>query len=206
MFPTRQLPPPFPIYTYPIANATIKPIPFTFPLEKSDSPLLRSIYQEKPKSHHGRTDQESSRWNQTLSLYLFLKGHRSPTVPKTSSGATDPTAIASSLPYRKRQHQEREKDYEEDLEKPISFFRKRSKRRLKKATGDHGISKMRHRKGWWCKMCGISSTPERRRGPDNLFSLCNACGLYYAKMIKKEQQNPPKAEPSAPIAINQLLN
>ncbi|KAK9485140.1 hypothetical protein V1527DRAFT_148429 [Lipomyces starkeyi] len=36
-----------------------------------------------------------------------------------------------------------------------------------------------------CHQCGISETPEWRRGPDGARTLCNACGLHHAKLIKK---------------------
>ncbi|KAK9471558.1 uncharacterized protein V1510DRAFT_419611 [Dipodascopsis tothii] len=37
-----------------------------------------------------------------------------------------------------------------------------------------------------CHQCGISETPEWRRGPDGARTLCNACGLHHAKLIKKK--------------------
>lgn len=37
-----------------------------------------------------------------------------------------------------------------------------------------------------CRHCGTSETPEWRRGPDGARTLCNACGLYHAKMVKKQ--------------------
>ena len=36
-----------------------------------------------------------------------------------------------------------------------------------------------------CRECGTSETPEWRRGPDGARTLCNACGLYHAKVSKK---------------------
>ncbi|KAJ8100074.1 hypothetical protein POJ06DRAFT_123120 [Lipomyces tetrasporus] len=36
-----------------------------------------------------------------------------------------------------------------------------------------------------CHQCGISETPEWRRGPDGARTLCNACGLHHAKLLKK---------------------
>ncbi|KAJ1992191.1 hypothetical protein H4R33_001117 [Dimargaris cristalligena] len=39
-----------------------------------------------------------------------------------------------------------------------------------------------------CHSCSISVTPEWRRGPDGARTLCNACGLHYAKLTKKRQQ------------------
>lgn len=39
-----------------------------------------------------------------------------------------------------------------------------------------------------CHSCNISETPEWRRGPDGARTLCNACGLHYAKLAKKVKQ------------------
>lgn len=36
-----------------------------------------------------------------------------------------------------------------------------------------------------CQQCGSNDTPEWRRGPYGSRSLCNACGLFYGKLIKK---------------------
>ncbi|KAF7730970.1 hypothetical protein EC973_001016 [Apophysomyces ossiformis] len=37
-----------------------------------------------------------------------------------------------------------------------------------------------------CHSCNISETPEWRRGPDGARTLCNACGLHYAKLTRKK--------------------
>jgi len=39
-----------------------------------------------------------------------------------------------------------------------------------------------------CHSCNIAETPEWRRGPDGARTLCNACGLHYAKVSKKQKQ------------------
>ncbi|KAH7231829.1 uncharacterized protein BKA55DRAFT_713943 [Fusarium redolens] len=38
-----------------------------------------------------------------------------------------------------------------------------------------------------CHKCGRTQTPEWRRGPDGIRTLCNACGLHYAKLKRKHQ-------------------
>jgi hypothetical protein len=38
-----------------------------------------------------------------------------------------------------------------------------------------------------CRACGERNSREWRRGPDGYKSLCNACGLHFAKLVKKEE-------------------
>eukprot|EP00013_Stygamoeba_regulata_P022505 CAMPEP_0177652800 /NCGR_PEP_ID=MMETSP0447-20121125/13342_1 /TAXON_ID=0 /ORGANISM="Stygamoeba regulata, Strain BSH-02190019" /LENGTH=454 /DNA_ID=CAMNT_0019156107 /DNA_START=82 /DNA_END=1446 /DNA_ORIENTATION=+ len=52
-----------------------------------------------------------------------------------------------------------------------------------------------------CHMCGTTETPEWRRGPDGDHTLCNACGLHYAKSIKKDKKPKEKRH-----SIEMLLN
>eukprot|EP01117_Protostelium_nocturnum_P000260 TRINITY_DN10329_c0_g1_i1.p1 TRINITY_DN10329_c0_g1~~TRINITY_DN10329_c0_g1_i1.p1 ORF type:complete len:248 (-),score=47.65 TRINITY_DN10329_c0_g1_i1:68-811(-) len=54
-----------------------------------------------------------------------------------------------------------------------------------------------------CRACGETKTCEWRRGPDGYKSLCNACGIHYAKIVKKEESTNyvPKA-----LSLNHLLN
>ncbi|KAI5121881.1 hypothetical protein M0805_001087 [Coniferiporia weirii] len=54
--------------------------------------------------------------------------------------------------------------------------------------------------GQKCLGCGATSTPEWRRGPLGPRTLCNACGLVYAKMIKKRGQD---TRPNSVMAPNQ---
>jgi len=37
-----------------------------------------------------------------------------------------------------------------------------------------------------CHSCNRNETPEWRRGPDGARTLCNACGLHYAKLTRKQ--------------------
>jgi len=47
-----------------------------------------------------------------------------------------------------------------------------------------------------CHSCNIRETPEWRRGPDGARTLCNACGLHYAKLVRKRD----KVQPSSAAA------
>eukprot|EP01133_Synstelium_polycarpum_P001478 gene1478-1716_t len=46
------------------------------------------------------------------------------------------------------------------------------------------------KKGQYCTLCGTMETPEWRKGPAGHKTLCNACGLHYAKNLKREVQLP----------------
>lgn len=49
-----------------------------------------------------------------------------------------------------------------------------------------------------CHSCNRAETPEWRRGPDGARTLCNACGLHYAKLTRKMGAN------KAPIGSSNL--
>lgn len=38
-----------------------------------------------------------------------------------------------------------------------------------------------------CHCCGTAETPEWRKGPSGSRTLCNACGLHYAKVLRQER-------------------
>lgn len=53
----------------------------------------------------------------------------------------------------------------------------------------------------YCLHCGTSETPEWRRGPAGPRTLCNACGLQFAKKVKEAEQRPERRVP-----LSDLLN
>jgi len=58
----------------------------------------------------------------------------------------------------------------------------------------------------YCHSCGTTDTPEWRRGPDGCKSLCNACGLHYAKILRRETMIPNRQPARATMTLNNLLN
>ncbi|KLO15284.1 GATA-domain-containing protein, partial [Schizopora paradoxa] len=57
-----------------------------------------------------------------------------------------------------------------------------------------------------CHSCTTRETPEWRRGPDGARTLCNACGLHYAKLMRKnERQRGPDGQPIR-VDIEMLRN
>jgi len=59
-----------------------------------------------------------------------------------------------------------------------------------------------------CYHCNTTQTPEWRRGPNGANTLCNACGLKYAKVMRKERERKEgKRRPTnGRIEIRELLN
>ncbi|KAF5391558.1 hypothetical protein D9757_002511 [Collybiopsis confluens] len=58
-----------------------------------------------------------------------------------------------------------------------------------------------------CHSCNIRETPEWRRGPDGARTLCNACGLHYAKLMRKQSKqnaNAPNGEGLPKIDLDTL--
>ncbi|KAL2758083.1 hypothetical protein ACRALDRAFT_2119163 [Sodiomyces alcalophilus JCM 7366] len=49
-----------------------------------------------------------------------------------------------------------------------------------------------------CHSCNRIDTPEWRRGPDGARTLCNACGLHYAKLERKRQLEARQIRPKSP--------
>jgi hypothetical protein len=39
-----------------------------------------------------------------------------------------------------------------------------------------------------CLSCGITTSPQRREGPDGKGTLCNACGLRYRKLLVRQRK------------------
>lgn len=48
-----------------------------------------------------------------------------------------------------------------------------------------------------CHSCNRDETPEWRRGPDGARTLCNACGLHYAKLTRKNTMRQSQGSGSA---------
>jgi len=66
------------------------------------------------------------------------------------------------------------------------------------------LKKRKNTDNLFCRHCGTRDTPEWRRGPDGRKSLCNACGLHYSKLIKRETMVVPTNTRSG--ALDLLLN
>ncbi|KAF9912676.1 hypothetical protein EC991_009412 [Linnemannia zychae] len=52
-----------------------------------------------------------------------------------------------------------------------------------------------------CQSCNSSDTPEWRRGPDGARTLCNACGLHYAKLLRRQNEQAQQSPSQISIAL-----
>jgi hypothetical protein len=55
-----------------------------------------------------------------------------------------------------------------------------------------------------CQQCGTTESPEWRRGPKGSGSLCNACGLHFAKIIKRKVNASPSVSLKSAIEIAKM--
>ncbi|KAK6526246.1 hypothetical protein TWF694_004854 [Orbilia ellipsospora] len=91
-----------------------------------------------------------------------------------------------SMPKRSIDHLEDEINYGEDLRGALHPDPKKQRKGKAAPPGR-------------CHSCNRAETPEWRRGPDGARTLCNACGLHYAKLTRKLNKNNPGIGPS-PLA------
>lgn len=111
--------------------------------------------------------------------------------PSTSSAssatkiyAEHNAASAPSLDLARHQHQQ---DDREDAR--VGFAGADSKKRRGRAAPPGR-----------CHSCNRAETPEWRRGPDGARTLCNACGLHYAKLTRKANSAANKSAAAAAAA------
>lgn len=109
------------------------------------------------------------------------------TNPEPASSTTPSPPLDSSVPESPRRGLRGLRKYSRKNSRSGSLL-PRKKSVLPKLTlssplpGKRGRKKMPQVK---CHQCGLEETPEWRRGPTGSRSLCNACGIYYMKLLRK---------------------
>ncbi len=87
---------------------------------------------------------------------------------------------------RERERQQREAEQLERERAEAERAEQLSRQEKEKAEKEAAIAAAeKHVSNQVCLGCSATSTPEWRRGPMGPRTLCNACGLVYAKMMKK---------------------
>merc|ERR1711974_147070 len=88
------------------------------------------------------------------------------------------------------------------LQRPKTLFTRSRISRTKQKTASK--KKKTAKKNQACLYCGRTETPEWRKGPCGGLSLCNACGLNYAKNLKREKLIEPA--PQRNVSLSLILN
>lgn len=57
---------------------------------------------------------------------------------------------------------------------------------LAKSASDYRVPEIINKPMNKCHRCETTETPEWRRGPNGLRTLCNACGLFHAKLVRRK--------------------
>ncbi|KAI3636487.1 hypothetical protein MIR68_005839 [Amoeboaphelidium protococcarum] len=141
-------------------------------------------------SSSGSASNDSDTHQYALQLLNLVGGQSGPSSPTQSfdpnesgrlmfvqprSGSQDGnTTEQSSYQHFQQHHQQQQKQKASSNHGKIS--RKRQSRMAEKAARR-------------CHACNVNETPEWRRGPDGARTLCNACGLTYAKLLKKSKES-----------------
>ncbi|KAF8508102.1 GATA zinc finger-domain-containing protein, partial [Hysterangium stoloniferum] len=97
-------------------------------------------------------------------------------------------------------------------QKDMEIIRSKRGQGMGGAGGPAGQAKAKYRKRsranppGKCHSCNIRETPEWRRGPDGARTLCNACGLHYAKLMRKREKTlGPDGNAEAPAISVEML-
>ncbi|KAI0473267.1 hypothetical protein GGR56DRAFT_677278 [Xylariaceae sp. FL0804] len=74
----------------------------------------------------------------------------------------------------------------------------------------YGLGEVKKRRGraappGRCHSCNRIDTPEWRRGPDGARTLCNACGLHYAKLERKRQMEQRAIRPKTVATVEERV-
>ncbi|KAI7886185.1 hypothetical protein K492DRAFT_203504 [Lichtheimia hyalospora FSU 10163] len=122
-------------------------------------------------------DNVSQTAGRLLSSLLSLQGQTTSSCAPSSSSIADinkEMTRRSSIPlFQVRQQQQHQDSAMKHPSASSSSTTSNTRRRAKRSMA-----------GRRCHSCHTTETPEWRRGPDGARTLCNACGLHYAKLVR----------------------
>ncbi|RDB26357.1 hypothetical protein Hypma_006747 [Hypsizygus marmoreus] len=116
--------------------------------------------------------------------------HRPPKRPWEDMAQED-NVEAESGPFSEQQYPTSADKAQSTAEQDMEIIRTKRATSTAGGSGSAGQPKSKYRKRsratppGKCHSCNIRETPEWRRGPDGARTLCNACGLHYAKLQRK---------------------
>ncbi|KAG6900832.1 hypothetical protein C0993_000151 [Termitomyces sp. T159_Od127] len=129
--------------------------------------------------------------------------HRPPKRPwEDMSQQDENSSLVESATFAEQQYPTPvENKLQSTAEQDMEIIRNKRATSTAGGSGSSGQPKSKYRKRsratppGKCHSCNIRETPEWRRGPDGARTLCNACGLHYAKLQRKrEKQAGPNGE------------
>ncbi|GLB40279.1 putative zinc finger binding to DNA consensus sequence [AT]GATA[AG] [Lyophyllum shimeji] len=127
--------------------------------------------------------------------------HRPPKRPWEDMAQGENAPAAESASFAEQQYPTPVDKAQSTAEQDMEIIRTKRATSTAGGAGSAGQPKSKYRKRsratppGKCHSCNIRETPEWRRGPDGARTLCNACGLHYAKLQRKrEKQAGPNGE------------
>ncbi|KAG6862460.1 hypothetical protein C0995_000006 [Termitomyces sp. Mi166 len=128
--------------------------------------------------------------------------HRPPKRPWEDISQDENSTLVESTTFAEQQYPTPiENKSQSTAEQDMEIIRTKRATSAAGGSGSSGQPKSKYRKRsratppGKCHSCNIRETPEWRRGPDGARTLCNACGLHYAKLQRKrEKQAGPNGE------------
>ncbi|KAH3680101.1 hypothetical protein WICMUC_000559 [Wickerhamomyces mucosus] len=167
------------------------PLP-QLPAHSNSQPKIQTISQSTAQHQH---TQPLPSLTPLTSIHQQSSLQRSPlkssqSLPRTVE--THPQQPLSGLSFNQAQYPYTSVSQSSPKYSPsYNRYQKKAKVSIKKI---HKISHENKKKqNLSCQRCGITETPEWRKGPNGARTLCNACGLYHAKVLKKEGPEAAKA-------------
>ncbi|KAJ2980654.1 hypothetical protein NQ176_g2505 [Zarea fungicola] len=179
------------------------PLPTNFP--PSSDPPPNSIHNRAPRPYENWSYQESfSRiGSHSRTIFNFAEAygrvaqeHGGDAVPERLPTQREVNEMIANVDYIKRvleqvgqvvQHTEQARAHgpRDEENRNVNIHNDGMKPR-------HPVNMVKKRRGRaappdLCHSCNRIDTPEWRRGPDGARTLCNACGLHYAKLERKRQ-------------------
>eukprot|EP01112_Ceratiomyxa_fruticulosa_P018388 TRINITY_DN586_c0_g1_i3.p1 TRINITY_DN586_c0_g1~~TRINITY_DN586_c0_g1_i3.p1 ORF type:complete len:466 (-),score=78.87 TRINITY_DN586_c0_g1_i3:373-1770(-) len=144
------------------------------------------------------------KYSQADAALYYNQSNTMGSYPLPIGSPTPPLSSVNGIPFPTSPGKDKSKNFTGEV-----FFDEVPEDRARKNSGTNGRQTRRNRTAYssrsrnlHCYMCGVTETPEWRRGPQGDHTLCNACGLHYAKTLKKQR----KERDARKHSIDMLLN
>ncbi|KAI9143203.1 hypothetical protein BKA69DRAFT_1123347 [Paraphysoderma sedebokerense] len=151
---------------------------------------LESLYDVGGRSNSHTTGRESrsSNVNMVSSGAPYSSGHSTAFRAPSNMPAPLDNRSGNMMPHSQTYKNSADGNTHQPSDDDIDEIRKR---RYIGSSGGSNYKRRTRRSGpppsGRCHSCNTTETPEWRRGPDGKGTLCNACGLHFAKMVRAKK-------------------